>query len=182
MTSCTHMDRTGAKRTQDRQVESPLCPTVGPWLPALKIPGPMGRHADPLLLAPGWLGQVGGSCPWERSRGAEPQEAVEMPGRGVWSSCPLDDARDGRMGQWGVGGRKGVAACGQAAPEAPSLGRYLPCPDPKYNYVSSAGQDGSWKLLHCGHSKVSQVMCVPGMYPLKCLHKSLGSLPLSSLF
>lgn len=71
-----------------------------------------------------------------------------------------------------------MAACGQAASEAPSLGRYLPCPDPKYNYVSSAGQGGLWKLLHCGHSKVSQVMCVPGVHPLKCLHKSPGPLPL----
>lgn len=49
------------------------CPSVGPWLPALKTPGPMGRHAAPLLLVQGWPGQRGGGFPWERSRGPEPQ-------------------------------------------------------------------------------------------------------------
>lgn len=37
--------------------------------------------------------------------------------------------------------------------------------------VSSAGQGNPWKLLHHGHSQVSQVMCVSGMHPLKCLHR-----------
>lgn len=101
----------------------------------------MGRHVAPLMLVQGWLGQGGAGYPWERSRGQNLRGSGDTRKKSLelLPATEMLPAIAGWSGRVWEGG-EGWLVCGQAAPEAPGLGRYIPSPDPKS--VSSAGQGG----------------------------------------